>query len=138
MNDSEEEFERLVQEGIQLIPEKFLKLLDNVAITIADQPTAEQKTKMQLRGGKYLLGLYEGIPLTRRQNYGVGSTMPDRITIFCNPIVEVCGGDPERVKQQVAQTVWHEIAHHFGMDEHAVRTTERKRRRKKMGSATIS
>jgi len=121
---SNEEFENLVKEGIDAIPEKFLKLLKNVEIVVEDNPTPFQIEKLRLRGA-LLFGLYEGIPQTKREQYA--QVLPDKITIFKNPI-EQAYQTPEAIKQAVKDTVWHEIAHHFGMDEHQVRQAEQKRR----------
>lgn len=120
-----EEFEKLVGEGIDAIDEKFLQKLKNVEIVIEDDPTPQQLEKLKLRGA-LLFGLYEGIPQTKREQYG--QVLPDKITIFKNPI-ERAFQNPEDIKKAVKDTVWHEIAHHFGMDEHQVRQAERNRRK---------
>jgi predicted Zn-dependent protease with MMP-like domain len=73
-----------------------------------------------------LFGLYQGVPLIKRESYGM--VLPDKITIFKNPIEEV-NHSPEEIKKAVANTVWHEIAHHFGMDEREVRQAEQKRKK---------
>lgn len=127
---SDEEFEQLVREGIRAIPQKFLDLLDNVAVTIESNPRPDQMTKYELTHGHTLLGLYEGVPLSGR-GPSYTAVLPDKITIFRLPIEEAAGGDPEQIKQIVKDTVWHEIAHHFGMDEEEVRKAEEKRRRVK-------
>ena len=75
---------------------------------------------LSTRNHTLLLGLYEGIPQINRQNYNLA--LPDKITIFKNPIVELCAGNPDKIKQQVAKTIQHEIAHHFGFNEAEVRT----------------
>src|SRR3989339_746702 len=117
-----EEFAKLVGEAIDSIDEKFLKKLKNVEIVIEDDPTPEQLQKLSLRGGT-LLGLYEGIPQIKREQYA--NVLPDKITIFKNSIEKVYSS-PETIKKAVKDTVWHEIAHHFGMDEHQVRKAEQK------------
>jgi len=119
-----EEFEQLVKEGIDAIDEKFLAKLQNVEIVIEDEPTPAQKQELKLRGA-LLFGLYEGIPLTKREQYG--QVLPDKITIFKNQIEQVYSR-PEDIKKSVKDTVWHEIAHHFGMDELEVRKAEKKRK----------
>ena len=119
-----EEFEQLVKEGIDAIDEKFLAKLQNVEIVIEDNPTPLQTKELKLRGS-LLFGLYEGIPLTKRENYG--QVLPDKITIFKNSIEQLYSR-PEDIKKAVKDTVWHEIAHHFGMDEKQVRDAERKRK----------
>jgi predicted Zn-dependent protease with MMP-like domain len=120
-----DQFEQLVKEGIDSIDEKFLQKLKNVEIVIEDDPTPFQTQKLRLRGG-FLFGLYEGVPQTKREGYG--QVLPDKITIFKNPVEKVFI-QPEDIKKAVADTVWHEIAHHFGMNEHQVREAERKRQR---------
>ncbi len=124
-----EEFEQFVNEGIKAIPKKFLDKLDNVAITIEDYPTPQQLHKQGLRPGWTLFGLYEGIPQTKR-GAGYAGVLPDKITIFRGPI-ENAAQDPETIKAIVRDTVWHEIAHHFGMDESMVRKSEQKKRDRK-------
>ncbi len=120
-----EEFSQLVDEGIKAVPKKFLDLLDNVAIVVEDFPTPEQTRKLSLKHKWALFGLYEGVPQTKRGNpYAVN--LPDKITIFRQPI-EQSAGDPEAVKEIVKNTVWHEIAHHFGLDHDQIRKAELKR-----------
>ena len=121
---TDEEFEQLVKEGIDSIDERFLAMLKNVEIVIEENPTSSQIQKLKLRGA-FLFGLYEGIPLTKRESYG--QVLPDKITIFKNQI-EKFYSNPEDIKKAVKNTVWHEIAHHFGMDEYQVRQAEKKRK----------
>lgn len=118
----EQEFEKLVAAGIDAVPAKFTKRLNNVAIVVADAPTREQLQKSHVHSGWTLFGLYEGVPQNKR---GSGYTMvlPDKITIFKQPILNAAR-DLEDAKQIVANTVWHEIAHHFGLDEAEVRQRE--------------
>ena len=126
-NLGREEFEKIVEAGIKAIPEKFLRKLDNVAIVIEDEPTLAQKKKLKIHRGWTLFGLYEGVPAVRRgANYTW--TLPDKITIFKKPI-ENEAVDAKDVKDMVRDTVWHEIAHHFGMDESRVRRAEDRRRK---------
>lgn len=127
---SNEEFEQLVEEGIRAIPEKFLNKLDNVGIVIEDEPAPSQLKKLKIRNEWVLFGLYEGIPQTNRGiNYS--AVLPDKITIFKKPIEEEAE-DENEIKEIVCNTVWHEIAHHFGMDEARVRNAELKRGKKKI------
>ncbi|PIR26272.1 MAG: hypothetical protein COV41_01860 [Candidatus Brennerbacteria bacterium CG11_big_fil_rev_8_21_14_0_20_43_10] len=124
---SRTEFEKIVKQGIKAIPEKFLLKLDNVAIVIEDEPTLAQKKKLNLRPGWTLFGLYEGVPQAKRgTNYS--AALPDKITIFQKPI-EAAARDEKDIKEMVKNTVWHEIAHHFGMDEVRVRQAEVRRRK---------
>lgn len=122
---TEQEFEKLVEERIAAVPEKFLRLLRNVAVVIAEEPTEKQRVAMELEDGETLYGLYEGIPQTERGG-GYAGALPDKITIFRKPILEAAR-TPEEVREIVRDTVWHEIAHHFGMEEHEVARAEERR-----------
>ncbi|MDD2274466.1 MAG: metallopeptidase family protein [Candidatus Pacebacteria bacterium] len=115
------EFEKIVIEGIKAIPEKFLEKLDNVDIVIEDNPTKEQLKELKVRNNNHLLGLYEGVPKTERWNYA--QVLPDKITIFNVPIERIAKSR-EEIKEIVKETVWHEIAHHFGMSEEQVKKSE--------------
>ncbi len=119
-----ETFEKLVQEGIDLIPKKFMAKLENVAIVVEDEPTSEQTKKLKLGRGYLLFGLYEGVPQTKRGPH-YGMTLPDKITIFQKSIEQFAQSE-EQIKQVVKDTVWHEIAHHFGSDEKRVREAEKR------------
>jgi predicted Zn-dependent protease with MMP-like domain len=122
-----EEFEKIVEEGIKAIPEMFLRKLNNVAIVVEDEPTPAQKKKLNIHPNWTLFGLYEGIPQAKRGiNYS--AVLPDKITIFQKPIEDEARGE-EDIKEMVKNTVWHEIAHHFGMNEARVRLAEAKRRK---------
>ena len=122
-----EQFEKIVTEGIEAIPEKFLKKLKNVAIVIDDEPTPAQKKKLNIHPRWTLFGLYEGVPqISRGANYS--AVLPDKITIF-QKAIEAAARSEEEIKEIVKNTVWHEIAHHFGMSETRVRQAEAKRRK---------
>jgi predicted Zn-dependent protease with MMP-like domain len=121
-------FEEIVKEGIKAIPERFLEKLDNVDIVIEDEPTLYQLRKLRARENSLIFGLYEGIPQTKRGNYG--QVLPDKITIFKKPIEKIARSEKE-IQEIVKNTVWHEIAHHFGMDEKRVREAEVKRKEPK-------
>lgn len=119
------DFERLVEMGIEAIPERFLEKLDNVAIVIEDEPKRRHLKQHGLGRGSTLLGLYEGIPLADR-NGDLSGILPDKITIFRKPI-EDAARDDDDVLRIVRDTVWHEIAHHFGLDEGEVQAAETRR-----------
>lgn len=122
------EFEKIVAEGIEMIPEFFLRKLKNVAMVIEDEPTPTQRKKVNLHPSWTLFGLYEGIPQSSRGgNYT--SVLPDKITIFQRPI-EDAARDEKDIREIVKNTVWHEIAHHFGMNEERVRKAEERRRKR--------
>jgi len=109
------EFERLVEEALETLPEEIQAWLDNVAIVVAERPTPEHRLQAGLRRGQTLFGLYVGVPKIRR-GFTYGEIVPDKILIFQRPIERFCR-TPERVRECVRQTVLHEIGHHFGMDE---------------------
>src|SRR5271166_5391134 len=113
------EFDRLVSEAYARIPTRFRKRLKNVALIVEAEPTAAQLASGRVARGSTLLGLYEGRPLTQRSVFE-SFAMPDRITIFQGPH-ERLARSPEDLRRLVADTVWHEVAHYFGMDELQVR-----------------
>ena len=120
-----EEFEILVKQGIAEIPEEFRKKMDNVEIVIEDTPSQQQLRQAGVRPGSSLFGLYQGVPQTKRGGY-YANVLPDKITLF-QKIIESFAKNPEQIKEQVKKTVWHEIAHHFGLNEKEVRDLEKKR-----------
>jgi len=124
---TEEEFEKIVEEGIRVIPKRFLEKLENVDICIEEEPTPFQFKKLRAKKNSLILGLYEGIPQTKRRRYA--QVLPDKITIFKKPIERIARSE-NNIKEIVKNTVWHEIAHHFGMNEKRVREVEKNRRRK--------
>lgn len=121
-----DEFEKIVAQGIEAIPEEFIAKMSNVVVVAQDRPTAEQMKKLKIRKGWTLFGLYEGVSqLDRGINYG--GVLPDQITIFKEPIEESAKSLSE-IREIVKDTVWHEVAHHFGFDEKRVRKSEERRR----------
>jgi predicted Zn-dependent protease with MMP-like domain len=119
---SDKEFEAIIADAMDTLPERFLTHVKNVAVVWDYDPTPEQRAKQRLRPDQTLLGLYEGIPLVKRgDNYNF--VLPDKITIFKNPIVYFAQ-DVEAVKQQVKHTLWHEIAHHYGLDHDRIHELE--------------
>jgi len=110
-----EKFERLVSRAIESLPEEFLDLLENDDIVVADKPTRSQLRTSGLGRDETLLGLYEGVPRTERgTQYGL--VLPDKITIFQQPIEAVCHRDSE-ITTEIQRVVKHEIAHHFGSSD---------------------
>ena len=113
----------LISQALDGLPQEYVERLDNVAITYEDEPTPEQHQKLKLRGNETLFGLYEGIPLTHRGgNYSF--VLPDKITIFKAPIVHATHS-PEELRAQIKHTLWHEIAHYFGLDHDRIHEIER-------------
>ena len=123
---SADEFDRLVAAAYARIPARFRKRLKNVALLVEPEPTPQQLARGRVPRGNTLLGLYEGRPLTVRSVFEPFS-MPDRITIFQGPH-ERLAQSPDHLARLVEDTVWHEVAHYFGMNELQVREAERKRR----------
>lgn len=121
---TDSEFEKLVANAIDTIPEKYFKELDNVVFLAEDEPTLEQRRKLKLRGNESLYGLYEGIPITKRaSNYNM--VLPDKITIFRHPMM-FSSNSLEELSEQVQKTVWHEVAHYFGLDHDQIHGLESK------------
>lgn len=110
----EKRFRELVSEALDSLPKEFAEKLNNVAVVIKDAPTPYQLRKSKLPPRVLLLGLYEGVPQTKRGVYY--STIPDKITIFKDAIEQVCQTE-EQVRNQVRKTVIHEIGHHFGLSD---------------------
>ena len=107
-------FEELVAEAIESLPEDFKEKMNNVAIVVEDLPSPHEARRYG-RGGRTLLGLYQGQPLTSRDSR-YGMSFPDKITIYQMNIEAICRGDAQ-IRDEVRRTVLHEIAHHFGIDE---------------------
>jgi len=114
MNLTDEEFDRLITRAMDELPQKYILGLDNVAIVQADEPTPEQVQKMKLDHNHLLLGLYEGIPLTQRGN-GYTFVLPDKITLFKKQILAAVYNEMQ-LFEQIKRTLWHEIAHYYGLD----------------------
>lgn len=138
-----EEFEEIVGEEFpNAVPEKFRHLIRNVALLVEDEPSADIRRRERLGEDETLLGYYHGIPATARGDlYGIGAALPDTITLYQFPIEDeaqyllehsyilknVGTSYEEMVRKVVRETIWHEVAHHFGMDEHEVRRREDER-----------
>lgn len=116
---SHREFEELVAEVLDSLPEEILRLLDNVEIVVAWWPSREQLRRAGVPPGEMLLGLYEGVPLTERgASYGL--VLPDKITLFQGPLQNLAR-DREELRAEVRRTLLHEIAHHFGISDERLR-----------------
>lgn len=114
MRLSEREFEDIVVDVLDSLPEEILQLLDNIDVVIERWPSKDQLANLDMEDGT-LFGLYEGIPLTERNN-AYNLVPPDKITIFQGSIEQYCSSRDE-IAEQVRTTVVHEVAHHFGFDE---------------------
>jgi predicted Zn-dependent protease with MMP-like domain len=109
------QFEILVREAIDELPEEFRKKLENVAVIVEDYPSEDLKEQMELDDDDTLFGLYEGVPLTER-GFFEQPLYPDRILIFQREIEDECDS-PEEIKYEVKTTIVHEVGHFFGMDD---------------------
>ena len=127
MKVTEEEFEELVTEAISTLPEKFRERMENIAVVIEDLPSRELLMEMKIKSPYGLLGLYRGIPYTRRGIW-YRNVMPDKIIIFKKPIEIRCRNKKE-IKESVRRVVIHEIGHYFGLNEAELRKIERESRK---------
>lgn len=122
MQLSDEEFQQFIDDALGELPKTHTDNLKNVAILFNDEPTPEQRLKLQLLPYQSLYGLYEGVPLAFRQ--GQTHLLPDRITLFKNPILGSSHDIPS-LKEQIKHTLWHEIAHYYGLDHDKIHQLER-------------
>ncbi len=120
---TDREFEKLVNNAIENLPTANVSALDNVAIVVEEWPSKDQLTKGRVTHGT-LFGLYEGIPKTARGN-NYNMVTPDKITIFKGPLTRVAVND-DHLQRLVNNTVWHEVAHHFGLAHDRIHQLEKK------------
>ena len=118
---SDDEFQRLIDQALTELPGAHVKNIKNVAILYELEPTPEQRATARLKPFETLLGLYEGTPLTQRQ--GMTRLLPDRITLFKGPLSRQSGNLPE-LKEHIRHTLWHEIAHYYGLDHDRISELE--------------
>jgi predicted Zn-dependent protease with MMP-like domain len=119
---SDEEFQQLIDQALTELPGEHVKNIKNVAILYEDVPTLEQRQKLSLRNDQSLLGLYEGIPLPQRQGL-TSHGLPDKITLFKRPLAYQANSLDE-LREQIRHTLWHEIAHYYGLDHARIRELE--------------
>ena len=123
---SDEAFDALITKAMDELPQDYITGLDNVAILYADEPDEYQRENAHLHDHDILLGLYEGIPLTKRgTNYTF--VLPDKITLFKYPILSVVNNEDE-LFQQIKRTLWHEIARFYGLDHANIHALENQKR----------
>jgi predicted Zn-dependent protease with MMP-like domain len=116
-------FEEILGGAIDAIPPPFSDHLENVAFILEDDPTPQQMQQLELYGNELLFGLYEGVPLPQRG--GTLKLLPDKITLFKNPLLAISRSLQE-LKQHVHHTVWHEVAHYYGLDHKRIHELENK------------
>lgn len=121
---SDTEFDALITRAMDELPQQYIAGLKNVAIVMADEPDDHQRAKLKLRGDQLLLGLYEGVPQTHRTGNEAG-LLPDKITLFKLPILAV-SHDSHSLFEQIKRTLWHEIAHYYGLDHDRIDYLQRR------------
>lgn len=119
-----EPFRHLVEDAVKTLPSKFQEKMENVVILVEDEPGEEIRMKLRLQKGSLLFGLYQGVPKTRRGS-GYTFVVPDTITLFQKSI-ETVATTFDEVREQIRQTLLHEVGHHFGMTEDDIRRAERR------------
>ncbi len=123
MELTDDEFADMIAVALETLPKEHLRAVQNVAIIYADEPTEEQRRELKLQCNETLYGLYEGVPLTHRG--GRTNFPPDKITIFKNPMLHSVQNLQE-LKEQIRHTVWHEVAHYFGLNHEQIHRLEQK------------
>ena len=108
------EFEQCVQEAVDSLPAELRDYMSNVAIVVEDEPP----------GGQPLLGLYQGVPMTRRGSW-YGAVLPDKISIYRGPLERHYGANRDRLREEIRRVVLHEVAHHFGISDERLRAMDR-------------
>jgi predicted Zn-dependent protease with MMP-like domain len=119
-----ERFERLVEDALRMIPDRFRDEMRNVAVVVEDEPSDELLDEMDIPEEDTLFGLYQGTPLPER-GWAHGNALPDRISIYQFPIEDACETDDD-IRACVAETVIHEFGHYFGMSEEEIEAIEEK------------
>jgi predicted Zn-dependent protease with MMP-like domain len=116
------QFERLVAEAVTLIPKRFRREMQNLALIVEDEPSPQLLAEMEIEAPDSLYGLYQGTPLPERSS-GYGNHLPDVITIFQRPIEGDCD-DEDEVRAVVGETLIHEVGHYFGLSEEEIEEIE--------------
>lgn len=122
---TDSKFEKLANKAMSELPQNYIKGLNNVVIVVEDEPADEQRQKQNLKPQETLLGLYEGIPLTKRGS-GYNLVLPDKITLFKKPIESLSYNEAE-LKENIKRTLWHEIAHFYGLDHNRINELQNKK-----------
>lgn len=118
---TDEQFQHLIDEALNELPGEHAKSLENVAILYEQDPTSEQRSSINLHPNQTLLGLYEGVPLSQRQ--GSMRIYPDKITLFKGPLTHQADSQTA-LKEQIKHTLWHEIAHYYGLNHNQISSLE--------------
>lgn len=118
---SDEAFQQLIDQALTTLPKEHTDRIENVAILYERVPTPEQRQKLALRHDQTLFGLYEGVPLTQRQ--GMNRLYPDKITLFMYPLC-ASSNTLDELREQIRHTLWHEIAHYYGLNHDQIHELE--------------
>ena len=108
------DFEQCVQEALDSLPAELGEYMTNVAVVVEEEPP----------GGRPLLGLYQGVPMTRRGSF-YGAVLPDKISIYRGPLERHYGADRDRLREEIRRVVLHEVAHHFGISDERLKEMDR-------------
>lgn len=125
MELTDQQFDELITRAMNELPQEYIRGLQNVVIVMEDEPSNEQREKMKLQGN-LLLGLFEGIPMTKKGS-GFSGMLPDKITLFKDQILATVN-DEQSLFEQIKRTLWHEIAHYYGLDHGRIHELEDKPR----------
>ncbi|MCC2640199.1 MAG: uncharacterized protein K0S45_612 [Nitrospira sp.] len=112
----EPEFQELVQQALDSLPDEYAKLLSNVAVVVEDEPPPDVLADLEMEEDEDLLGLYQGLSIDKESFFQTGGQLPAKISIYRGPILRLCRSKKE-VVDEVRDTVVHEIGHHFGFDD---------------------
>lgn len=116
MQLSDQEFDALITKAMDELPQEYIQNMKNVAIVMSDEPDEEQRQRLKIRGDQLLLGLYEGVPRIL-QTGNENGLLPGKITLFKNQILTLVNNE-SALFEQVKRTLWHEIAHYYGLEHH--------------------
>jgi len=119
---TDEQFQEMINRAFAVLPKAHRQAIKNVAIIYADDPSPEQREKLNLQGYQTLFGLYEGVPLARR-NGATNIYPPDKITLFKGPLCRAANTLDE-LQVELHHTVWHEVAHYFGLNHTQIHALE--------------
>ncbi|MBI2592186.1 metallopeptidase family protein [Candidatus Saccharibacteria bacterium] len=122
------QFEKIVAGAIDAIPSPYIDRLENVAFIVESEPTQQQAKMLGLRCHDLLFGLYEGVPLPRRM--GATKLLPDKITLFKNPLLSI-SKDMAELTTNIKHTIWHEVAHYYGLNHDRIHEIENKKHSKR-------
>lgn len=127
MSEKASDIGKFVREAVEELLVKTGNAINNVAFVVEDEPRRGKEGETFIKRNEVLLGLYEGVPKTKR-GLGYFGVLPDKITIFRRPLEEMARGDKDKLKRIVFNVVWHEVGHHLGFGEKEIRELEKKRK----------